>query len=146
MHQTPGTHVTGGIADDAIWQEHWLQLVSFPSHAYDVPSGAVGKRFVDKVTDELKGIVSRKWNPERFLVFQVVVLQRNRDVKRSRDVRRRIAKRMDAWEKGQITMLVEETLRSMESHLTSKQGSTTPEQRTKNLSPEGPAWKHQRGA
>jgi hypothetical protein len=75
-----------------------------------VPSIAIGKRFVEKVANELKGIVSRKWNSEQFLVFQVVVLQRNQDVKRSRDVCRRIAKRIDAWEKGQITMLVEETL------------------------------------
>jgi hypothetical protein len=30
-------------------------------------------------------------------------------------------------------MLVEETLQSMESHLSSKQGSTTPEQRTKTF-------------
>jgi hypothetical protein len=86
IHQNPGTHLNGEIANDAIWQECWRQLISFPSHAYDVPSGAVGKRFVEKVTEELKGIVARKWNSERFLVFQVVVLQRNRDVKRSRNV------------------------------------------------------------
>jgi hypothetical protein len=133
IHQNPGTHLSGGIAEDALWQERWRQLISFPSHAYDVPSGAVGKRFVEKVADELKGIRSRKWNSERFLVLQVVVLQRTRDVKRARDVRRRISKRLDAWEKGQFTMLVEDTLRSMETHLTSKQGKTTPEQRTKTF-------------
>ena len=79
-------HLTGGIADDAIWQERWQQLVSFPSKAYDVPSGAVGKRFVKKVAEELKGIRSRKWNSERFLILQVVILQCTKDVKRSRDV------------------------------------------------------------
>jgi hypothetical protein len=51
-----------------------------------VPSGAVGKRFVEKVGEELKGIVTHKWNSKQFLVFQVVILQRNRNVKRSRDV------------------------------------------------------------
>ena len=131
VHQNPGAHLSGGIADDALWQERWLQLVAFPSHAYDVPSGAVGKRFVERVAEELKGIKARKWNSERFLVLQVVILQRSRDVKRSRDVRRRIAKRLDAWEKGQFTMLVEDTLRSMGANLTHKQGTTTPEQRTK---------------
>jgi hypothetical protein len=60
VHQNPGTHLSGGIANDAPWQERWLQLVSFPSHAYKVPSGAVGKRFVEKVAEELKGIQSRK--------------------------------------------------------------------------------------
>jgi hypothetical protein len=133
VHQNPGTHLTGGIADDAIWQEHWLQLVSFPSHAYGLPSGAVGKRFVERAAEELKGVKSRKWNSEKFIVFQLVVLQQSRDVKRSRDVRRQISRRLDAWEKGQFTMLVEDTLRSMEAHLSHKQGTTTPEQRTKTF-------------
>jgi hypothetical protein len=41
IHQNPGTHLTGGVAEDAIWQEHWRRLISFPSSTYDVPSGAV---------------------------------------------------------------------------------------------------------
>jgi hypothetical protein len=31
VHHNPGTHLNGGIADDSLWQEHWQQLVSFPS-------------------------------------------------------------------------------------------------------------------
>jgi hypothetical protein len=85
------------------------------------------------VAEELKGIQSRKWNSEQFIVLQVVILQQSQDVKRSRDVRQRIAKRLGAWEKGQFTMLVEDTLRSMEAYLSHKQGTTTPEQRTKNF-------------
>jgi hypothetical protein len=131
IHQNPGAHLTGGVAEDAIWQEHWRRLISYPSTAYDVPSGAVGKRFVEKVAEEMRGIKSRKWNSERFIVFQLVILQKSREVKRSRDIRRRITKRLDAWEKGQTTMLVEDTLRSMESHLSHKRGQTTPEQRSK---------------
>ena len=88
---------------------------------------------IERVVEGLKGIKSRKWNSERFLVLQVVILQRSQDVKRSRDVGRRIAKRLDAWEKGQFTMLVEDILRSMEAHLTHKQGSTMPKQRTKTF-------------
>jgi hypothetical protein len=60
VHQNPGAHLLGESADNASWQERWLQLVSFPSHAYDVPSGAVGKRFVERVEEELKGLQSRK--------------------------------------------------------------------------------------
>jgi hypothetical protein len=76
----------GEIASNALWQEPWQQLVSFPLHAYDGPSGVLGKEFVKKVAEELKGIVSCKWNSERFLVFQVVVLQWNHNVKRARNV------------------------------------------------------------
>jgi hypothetical protein len=58
VHQNPGTHLCGDIADDALWQERWRQLVSFPSHVYDVPNGAVGKQFIEKLVLELRGIVS----------------------------------------------------------------------------------------
>jgi hypothetical protein len=57
-HQNPRTHLNGGVANNAPLQEHWQQLVSVPSHAYDVPSGAIGKWFIEKVTEELKGIIS----------------------------------------------------------------------------------------
>jgi hypothetical protein len=63
----------------------------------------------------------------------VVRLQQSQDVKQACNVQQRIAKRLDAWEKDQITMLVEDTLQSIKSHLTSKQGSTMPEQRIKTF-------------
>jgi hypothetical protein len=56
VHQNPGTHLTGGIADNALWQEHWQQLVSFPSHPYDVPSGAVGKWFVSQDVKQARDV------------------------------------------------------------------------------------------
>jgi hypothetical protein len=68
VHQNPDTHLMSGIANDALWQECWLQLVSFPSHAYNVPSSAVGNWFVER---ELKGVNSCKWTSKRFLVLQV---------------------------------------------------------------------------
>jgi hypothetical protein len=57
------------------------ELVTFPSHAYDVPSSAIGKWFIVKVAEELKGICSHKWNSKQFLVLQVIVLQCSHDVK-----------------------------------------------------------------
>ncbi len=56
-----------------------------------------------------------------------------REVKRARDIFRRISRRIDAWEAGQVTMLVEGTLRSMEAALALKQGTTTAEQRAKTF-------------
>ena len=46
MHDNDGTHLDGGIADDATWQSYWRQLVQCPSHLYDVPNGALGKRII----------------------------------------------------------------------------------------------------
>lgn len=117
IHQNDGSQLDGGIEDDLVWQARWRQLIALPSQRYDAPSGAVGRRFIRILTEELEGIVRRKWNSERFIVFQMVVLQRSRDVKTSSAIRRRLTKRMDSWEAGKFTMLVQETERTALSQL-----------------------------
>jgi hypothetical protein len=133
IHQNDGMHLMGGISDNAIWQDYWRRLVVFPSKAYDVPFGAAGKRFVRMVAKLLDGVRTRKWNAETFIVFQMVVLQRTRDVRCSRGIRRWIAWRMDAWEEGNFAMLVQDTERTMAANLTHKQGITMEEQRAKTF-------------
>jgi hypothetical protein len=83
------------------------------------------------LTDELEGIKARKWNSERFFVFQMVVLQRTRDVNRARDIKKRLTRRMDAWAEGKFDMLVQDTERDMKTYLSTKQGGMSPEQRAK---------------
>jgi hypothetical protein len=80
----------------------------------------------------LEGAESRKWNVERFLLFQMVVMQRTRDLtSRSRDIRKRLTRRMDAWEEGKCKMRVQSTKRDMQSYLSTKQKGQTEEQRAK---------------
>ena len=66
----------------------------------------------------MRGVLDRRWNSDRFIVFQTVTLQRAHHVTASRDIRRRIEKRLDAWEAGCYKMLVEDTLRSSTQYLT----------------------------
>jgi hypothetical protein len=110
VHQNPGQHLTGGVADDSVWQDYWRRLVIYQSSNYNVPKGKVGKRFLALLTTELNGIRKRQWNSEKFLIFQNVILQQTRNVKRARDIRQRISQRMDAWELGKFRMLVEDTI------------------------------------
>ena len=105
VHQNPGTHLDGGISEDGRWQRWWRDLSVMPPHRYDAPSGKVGRRFVNILVRELRGMLDRRWNAERFIVFQTVTLQRARHVTASRDIRRRIENRLDAWEAGGHKML-----------------------------------------
>ena len=85
--------------------------MALSSQRYDVPSGRVGHLFVQAVVDELKGVVQRSWNSERFVVFQAVILQRSPDVKKARDIRRRIEIHLRHWREKKFTMLVQEIVR-----------------------------------
>ena len=110
VHANPGTHLDGGVRGDSAWQAWWRDLVVMPSRRYDAPSGKVGRRFVGTLGEELKEVRDRRWNLERFIVFQTVILQRAHHVTASQAIRRRIEKRLDAWGEGKHVMLVEDTL------------------------------------
>ena len=118
VHGNLGTHLDGGITEDGRWQKWWRDLAVMPPRRYDAPSGKVGRRFVNVLVREMRGVLDRQWNSERFIVFQTVTLQRARHVTASWDLRRRIEKRLDAWEAGGQKMLVEDTLRSSTQYLT----------------------------
>jgi hypothetical protein len=80
---------------------------------------------------ELEGVTSRKWNSERFIVFQMVILQRAKGVTKAGDIKRRLSTRMDSWEEQKFDMLVQDTERTALAQLAKSRGGSTPEQRAK---------------
>ena len=128
VHGNPGTHLDGGT-----WQGWWRDLAVMPSRRYEAPIGKVGRRYVNAFVGELRGVGDRRWNSEQFIVFQTVMLRRARHVTASREIRRRIEKRLDAWEAGSYTMLVEETLRSSTQYLTAVHREENAEHRAKTF-------------
>jgi hypothetical protein len=108
-HQNDGSHLRGGVADDAIWQRRWRRMVDLSPTHYSAPKGTVGRRFVATLAKEFRGVTSRDWNSERPLVFVSVILQTTPGVKRARDIRKRLTHRMDLWDQGKFTALVDDT-------------------------------------
>jgi len=79
-------------------------LVVCPSNTYDIPNRGVSKRFIRILTEELDGVVERKWNSEStdaVLLFSMVIQQRTRDVKRYKDsmdcMTKRMARCLGTW-------------------------------------------------
>ena len=131
IHQNDGSHLDGGIADDAEWQDRCRKLVVLPAQRCQAPGGPVGRRFVRMLAAELEGVTSRKWNSERFIVFQMVILQRVKGVTKAGDIKRRLSTRMDSWEEQKFDMLVQDTERTALPQLAKSRGGSTPEQRAK---------------
>ena len=95
-----------------------------------MPSGKVGRRLVGTLGVEIKGMRDRLCNLERFIVFQTVILQRDRHDTASQSIRRRIRKRLDAWAEGKHLMLAEDTLRACGEYLTVSRREETAEHRS----------------
>ena len=72
----------------------------------------MGRRSVNALMGELQGVRDRRWNLERFIIFQTVTLQRALHVMASQDIQQRIEKRLNVWDTGSYVMMVEDTLRS----------------------------------
>ena len=75
-------------------------MFALPPQRYDVPAERVGRIFIDDLAEELEGVDGRRWNSERCIVFQVVILQRMTEVRRARDIRQRVERQIVDWHKG----------------------------------------------
>eukprot|EP00957_Ditylum_brightwellii_P189424 14417812-Ditylum_brightwellii.AAC.1 len=63
------------MEDNAIWQQHWLDLTALPNQHYDVPSRGIGRQFLFAFSEILDDTVEKWWNAERFIVYTAVILQ-----------------------------------------------------------------------
>ena len=115
-HHNNGTHLDGGIVDDAAWQRCWRRLAAQSASWYATPSGAVGRRFTTILAAEWRGVISRSWNSEIPLVFAHVILTKMLGVRRAREIRARITRRMDLWERGHHAGLVGDAEAEGDSH------------------------------
>ena len=73
---------------------------------YATPSGAVGRRFTAILGAEWREVLTRSWNSKRPLVFAHIVFTKRLGVRQAREIRARITRRMDLWDKGQHAGLV----------------------------------------
>ena len=128
VRQNDGTTQDGGVTEDVDWQERWRKVVGLPPQRYNVPNGKIGGLFVKTVAEELQGVTERRWNSERFIVFQSVILQRSREVKKAKDIRRRIEGRLRDWREKKYDMLVQDTVRTSLSLIQDIKGGMTEEQ------------------
>ena len=60
----------------------------------------MGRRFTSILAVEWQGVIDRSWNSERPLVFAHVVLKKTLDVHGAQEIRARISRRMDFWDRG----------------------------------------------
>ena len=72
-HDNNGTHLDGNIPDDCLWQRWWKW--SSKLSTTNVLQGHVGRRFMNTLANEFRGILDRTWNSERPLSYARLILQ-----------------------------------------------------------------------
>ena len=99
-HHNDGSHLDGGVTNDAIWWRRWRQLAAQSASWYAMPYGAVGRRFMTILATEWKGVPIKSWNSDMPLVFAHIILTKTLGVCSAKDIRSQITRRMDLWERG----------------------------------------------
>ena len=95
---------------------------------YIAPSGKFRKRFLGIVCVELDIVCVKKWNAERVIVFQSVILKRAEGVKNSAQIRKRILFRLDCWNRGLFDELMKDTYNPAMGYLGKFRGAQTKKQ------------------
>ena len=73
------------------------------------PKKGSGKTIFGIFAAKLQGIMARYWNSERLIVFAAVVLQKSTMVRLAVDIQRRLSTRLDLWDNGRYSALIDDT-------------------------------------
>ena len=71
---------------------------------YDEPVGKVRRRFIHALAVELEGLWENLCNYKRFIVFHMVILQRDHHVTGVQDIPQQLLQKMNMWEVGSIKL------------------------------------------
>jgi hypothetical protein len=89
---------------------------------FNLPKGKLGKRFLFVLSKIIDGVQARNWKSERDLVLCMVILQRgDGKIISAKIIRNNITWRLYAWEKREVSVLVQNAVHSMEAKLSSRQ-------------------------
>ena len=64
------------------------------------------KKFINLLTTEINNVVQRKSNSEKVIIYMSVILQKSRDIKKSKDVKALLEHRMSLWQSEQLNTVV----------------------------------------
>ena len=99
------------VDEVCVWNECWKKIVQLQGKQYDLPGGAIGRKYVELLSKEVTQLACGNYPADRFIVFCAVVLQRDRMIRKGNDIRRVLERRMAMWCRGEYDQLIQEAVR-----------------------------------
>ena len=89
---------------DKIWERTvWLR-----GRMYRVPGGAVGRYFTSILAKEIQALANDEQKSEKSAMLSKLILQKDKKIVKSSDIRRLLRRRMKMWEEDLFDQLIEE--------------------------------------
>ena len=99
------------VTDSSDWAKRWNTAIHFSGSHYSLPRGPVGHRYVTLLTEEIQHLTQKLYSSERLIVFSSVILQRNKMVKKTRDIKDTLERYLSLWCDEKYNILVQEAVR-----------------------------------
>ena len=88
---------TDGKWMNDMWENIWKRAVKLRGKLYSLPGGSVGRLFVSTLAAEVLELGKGKQKSEIPICFPPLILQRNKDIMKTADIRRLILRRLKLW-------------------------------------------------
>ncbi|CAH0407375.1 unnamed protein product [Chilo suppressalis] len=98
-----------------IWQQRWDNVCNLHGKMNDLPSGTASRKFVHTLADEIEHLTKSTYPSERVLTFAAVILQRDKNVRKTKDVLRLLDRRLKLWTDERFEELITESIKADKS-------------------------------
>ena len=92
--------------NEVLWEDIWNTVCTHRCKFYRLPTGKIGKQYVEMLNCELELFLKSNIPSERLLVFSALILHRDK-VRHSKDVKITIESRMKEWSMEKFQPLVQ---------------------------------------
>jgi len=86
----------------------WERSIHSKKALYRIPGGSIGRRFTSLMAKEIQLLAQAKEKSERSSIFGRLLLQWDKQIKKTADIKRLISRRMDLWEGTKFEELIQE--------------------------------------
>ena len=91
-----------------LWSSIWERVTRLKGSLYTLPGGSVAKEFISLYNQEVSEFANGKKKSESFICFPSLVLQKDKHIKRTKDIRILLKRRMRMWQDGLFRELIKE--------------------------------------
>jgi len=83
-----------GKSRDDFWGKIWTRVIKLRGKQYRLPGGALGREFTSKYASVIDSLAQGYQNSEASVCFVPLILQKDKNFKKTADIRRLISRRL----------------------------------------------------
>ena len=100
-----------GFQRQDMWDKIWERITRLRGKLYTLPGGAIAKQFISIYEKEIDAFSKGDKKSEVFICFPSLILQKDKNIKKTKDIRILLKRRLQMWTNGFFENLCDEAER-----------------------------------